>query len=352
MKARISLAVLLTSILSASDAALAIPATQWMESGVNLVWVNPGGPDGGSCPALTIGGGTSYAPDRNDFSLRGLSPPYDWFLPTAFTDNTPLLDGGQYFCYVVDGNLAVTSQAFSPQQYSFACSQVPPYLDLSPTLVLDPTYSSTFTVATCDAGFAGSIFKTAGGLAWQPWFRNGEQVLFDMPAQLPVNPTIDAGIHPVIPTSVSLPPIDPGFVVGSVIFTSGGPTQQTLNFPQIYDVGEVVELQLTNSGANNQAYVPAQVRVIALYPGADERASVIGEATVGGLFGPAGAGLSWSALPHTGYVRSSTYAIDSSDYMFNLPPNSLTLDIGGTTLATTQTVTVAVVLHGYHEPVK
>jgi len=346
-----ALVLLSISVFVFSGFALAIPATQWMQSGTNFVWVGTGHVDGGTQFGLTLGGGTSYAPDRHDFALRGLALDYEWFQPPPMTNDTPTpLDGGQYFCYVVDGNVAVTSQFFAPQQYSFACSDILPYLDLSPTNLLQPPTPGTYTVATWDAGFVGSVFR--GDAGWQPWFRNGEQVLFDILPQLPANPTVPGGTG-AIPGQNSLPTIDPGMVLGTVVFTPTGPAQRTIALPTIIDVGEVIELQLTNQGLTaNRTYPPAQIKVLAEYPASYEQASVIGEATVGGMLSGAGAGLEWNNGLTSGYVRVSTYALDSSDYIFNFPPNSLTLDITDTALAMDQAVTVALVLHGYHEPIK
>jgi hypothetical protein len=109
--------------------------------------------------------------------------------------------------------------------------------------------------------------------------------------------------------------------------------QQTIALPPIFATGYVIELQLSNSDAAGftLSYGPAWVGVL----GGDSQ--YIGEATVGPIItSPPG-------------PRLSTYRIDASNIIWTYPNASLTFDMTGHLPAAHQVVTIAAVIHGYHE---
>jgi hypothetical protein len=314
----------------------------WVESGANLLW-NPSAPD----PALSMGRASiinTWLDFDEEWFLTSLAfgggvgnlpagQTSETFAGNFLTGSTPL-DGGQYYCYVVEGSDA-GSELFAFDFWSFNCSQVPPDTDNSPSSAsqvqgltpigpLQANNLNGFTASTWDAGFVGSIFRLDGGQGWQPWFRNGEEVLFDMPQQAP------QGLPNQSPPAVS---VDPGFYLGTVTFTDKPPAQQAIALPRIFATGDVIELQLSNSDAQGimQAFGPVRVGIL----GGDKQ--YIGEATAGPV------------MLNLGSPRLSTYRIDAGNIIWTYPNTSLTLDMTGHQPQAGQVVTVAAVVHGYHE---
>jgi len=314
-----------------SRARAQVNSPQWLESGMNLVWIS----DGGFQPALTFGVGRDWANTTPAWSIN--NPPFTnqyapMGRPVPLTGSTPL-DGGQYFCYMVNGNVATDGGAL-PSNYSFACSEVQPYADLSPSSAL--TSNGRFTVNEWDAGFVGSIFWRGDG-GWNPWFRNGQQVLYDMPL-LNTQALNDGGV------SGLNPPVDPSSFLSAVTFTHGGAATQTIDLPPIFAAGDLVELELTNGvvafGPNTAP--PAQIQILTVDQTSQSSfARCIGEATVGPVDVNPGVG--------AGSPRVASYRIDISDLSSNY---GVILDMTAKPPVAGQVVTAAVVLHGYHEPLK
>jgi hypothetical protein len=347
--------------ISVSSVALAGPQPSpiWVESGMNLIWDSAAtAPCTAPCPALTEGRGDiiNALPVNNHYALvqgaGGLpvGQPYETFTPPPGLLLPPggtSLDAGQFYCYVVLGN-AVVQGDFFPTTWKFTCAAVPPDTDNSPSGALQilgntpvgPLQGNTYFSTTWDAGYVGSIFTLDGGSAWQPWFRNGDGVLFDMPMQRPQF----VAAQPNVPPTTFVTTLDPGFYLGSVSFTSTtSPAYQTVTLPKIFGTGYTVDVQVSNSDATGSAAfafgtarvdifgggVPGTLGVPPLY---------IGEATVGPM----------PPAP-LGAPRESTYHIDASRIRWTYANTSLTFDMTGHLPALHQVVAVGVVVHGYHD---
>jgi len=348
---RIALASCLLCVLGSmsrdADAA-PLPSPQWLESGMNLLWaqdmrwhLEDGGfgtvyyePlyfDAGIGPVLTVGVGRDWDYVTPQWALQ--NPPWtDWYAlqgwPVPLTGSTPLDGGSQYFCYVVNGN-AATDGGFNPNNYSFVCSLTQPYMDLSPSAAL--TANGVFTVNEWDAGFVGSMFYQIDG-GWQPWFRNGQQVVFDMPQQVPQTLN-DGGLTSMTPL------VDSSYFISEVEFTPTSSHTQTILLPPIVAAGDVIELQI----ANNVPYPPtggtagpASIQILD-----PDAGSIIGEATVGPV--------NLSPVGVAGEPRLASYRIE----MNAGSPNNYAITLGMSTLpGAGSAVSINVVLHGYHEPIK